>query len=262
LSITLKKFLKLPYKTRCNRVSDLLESYREKLLDGDDASSEEIDLIETLLNSSEDLGWAYERFKSSSTTRRTRVEAAHLLIHSLKEETGYPISEKSFLQIRSDSKDVIPKKSQLIVIVENLRSAFNVGSIIRSCECFGVKKLIISGYTPDLGHISVQKTAKGATNLVDVEKSSDLIQTLEDLKSEGYSLVAAETATDSYSLYDYKFSEKSAIIFGNEEIGITERVLSKVDSVVEIPMRGVKNSINVGSAAAILINSYTGQIYG
>ncbi|PID29253.1 MAG: hypothetical protein CR982_03165 [Candidatus Cloacimonadota bacterium] len=262
MSISLKKFLTLPYKTRCNRVADLLIPLRDNLLKGDFVSCEDTNHIELLLNSSKDLSWAYERFKSSSQTRRGRLESYHLLIHSLKEETGYPISENSFIQVRSDLEKSEFSKSDLVIVVENLRSAFNVGSIIRSCECFGVGKLILTGYTPDIENISVKKTAKGSIPFVDILKVDTINKALEDLKNKGYTLVASETATKSIPLYKYSFKKKTAIIFGNEEIGISENTLSLVDTVVEIPMRGVKNSINVGSAAAILINSYTGQVYG
>ncbi|HRC28129.1 MAG TPA: TrmH family RNA methyltransferase [Candidatus Saccharimonas sp.] len=159
--------------------------------------------------------------------------------------------------------------SEIIVIAHNIRSTHNVGSIFRTCEGFGVTRLILSGYTPypsvehdsRLPHISekiaqqIHKTALGAEALVPFVHYDTLDLACPELA--GYSLVALEQSADSINLRDYHPPEKVALLLGEEVHGITPDLLSNCQAVLEIPMHGKKESFNVAVAAGIALYQLT-----
>jgi 23S rRNA (guanosine2251-2'-O)-methyltransferase len=154
---------------------------------------------------------------------------------------------------------------EIIVIAHNIRSTHNVGSIFRTCEGFGVQKVILSGYTPypaisddpRLPHITekltaqIHKTALGAENLVPFEFQESL--DLASLKAKGYRIVGLEQDTRSTILPDYMPPRKVALLLGEEVEGISNELRSQCDDLIEIPMRGKKESFNVSVAAGIAL---------
>lgn len=159
--------------------------------------------------------------------------------------------------------------SELIVLLHNIRSTHNVGSIFRTAEGLGVSRIILSGYTPypridndsRLPHISekltsqIHKTALGAESLVPFEYRSEV--PIEKLKSEGYSIVGLEIDDRSIPIYDFDAPEKMALLLGEEVSGIDDDHLNQCDFTVEIPMKGKKESFNVSVAAGIAIYELT-----
>lgn len=159
--------------------------------------------------------------------------------------------------------------AEIIVIVHNIRSTHNVGSIFRTAEGFGVCKIILSGYTPyptikndsRLPHISeklsaqIHKTALGAEKIVPFEYRETLDLGTPDLAS--YQIVALEQAKDSISLRNYTPPSKLALLLGEEVHGITPELLSQVDDIIEIPMHGQKESFNVSVATGIALYALT-----
>lgn len=153
----------------------------------------------------------------------------------------------------------------IIVIAHNIRSTYNVGSIFRTCEGFGVEKLILSGYTPyplvkndsRLPHITekitrqIHKTALGAEQIVSFAYHETLDLDHPDLAK--YRLVALEQAPSSISLRDYQPPQNIALLIGEEVHGITSELLSQVSDIIEIPMRGQKESFNVSVATGIAL---------
>lgn len=154
---------------------------------------------------------------------------------------------------------------QIIVIAHNIRSTHNVGAIFRSCEGFGVKQLILSGYTPyplqpndsRLPHIAekltaqIHKTALGAENILPFVHSET--PDLDDLKTKGYMIVGLEQDERSVFLPDFKPPEKIALLLGEEVAGITPELRDQCDKLIEIPMRGQKESFNVSVATGIAL---------
>lgn len=152
---------------------------------------------------------------------------------------------------------------EIIVIAHNIRSTHNVGALFRTAEGFGIQKIILSGYTPyptrehdtRLPHISeklsaqIHKTALGAESLVPFEYQEVL--NLESLKQAGYRLVGLEQSPQSQFLSGYKAPEKIALLLGEEVHGIPDELLAQCDDIVEIPMKGQKESFNVSVAAGI-----------
>lgn len=153
----------------------------------------------------------------------------------------------------------------IIVIAHNIRSTHNVGSIFRTAEGFGVSEIILSGYTPypridgdtRLPHISqkltdqIHKTALGAESMVPFEYKESL--DLEILRNAGYRIVALEQDARSVSLDKYNPSEKIALLLGEEVHGIEQTLLDQCDDIVEIPMKGQKESFNVSVATGIAL---------
>lgn len=171
---------------------------------------------------------------------------------------------------------------EIIVIAHNIRSTHNVGAIFRTCEGFGVSKLILSGYTPypdlslhtsapscayidgevtthdpRLPHIrekitsQIHKTALGAEALVPFEYHESIA--LPALQQAGYRIVALEQSATSTNLRDYHVPVRLALLLGEEVQGITSNLLAQVDDIVEIPMHGQKESFNVSVAAGIAL---------
>jgi 23S rRNA (guanosine2251-2'-O)-methyltransferase len=147
------------------------------------------------------------------------------------------------------------------LILNNIRSAHNVGSIFRTTDAAGVAKIYLVGYTPapqdQFGRVNkeIAKTALGAEKTVAWEKVEDIFGLVGRLKVEGVKLVALEQSSNSVDYREVKFKpeEKVAIILGNEVGGIAPEVLKQCDLIAEIPMRGEKESLNVSVAAGVAL---------
>lgn len=142
-------------------------------------------------------------------------------------------------------------KPNLIVICHNIRSAYNIGSIFRTADGAGVAKVYLTGYTPAPPHSGISKTALGAEKIVAWEKFSKLDTVLEKLRKEKYEIIALEQSKKSLPYKKYNPPGNTALILGNEVRGLSGLVLEKCDKVIEIPMRGRKESLNVSVAFGI-----------
>jgi len=140
-----------------------------------------------------------------------------------------------------------------VLVLDNLRSAYNVGSIFRTAETAGAAEVITCGITAHPPHPKLMKTAMQSVEVVPSRHFDDALLAIDTLKSEGYSIVAMETTSLSKKYTDVKFTGKVALVLGHELTGVDTRIMEKADMVVEIPTYGVKNSLNVGSAASIVL---------
>ena len=159
---------------------------------------------------------------------------------------------------------------ELVLVLDNIRSTYNVGAILRTAEGFGISKVIMSGYTPRvhdadlLPHLrdkldrEIHKTALGAEDMLDVYSCDDIMTELMRLKSEGYQIVGLENNIDDDRLYRLddkrlleRLGDKVVLILGEEVHGINYSLYDIIDLFVEIPMRGQKESFNVSVAAGI-----------
>ena len=139
----------------------------------------------------------------------------------------------------------------MVGILINIRSLYNVGSIFRTSDACGIKKLYLIGFTPTPEHPKLHKTALGAEEKIEWEKVQTASKIIKQLKKEGYKLVALETGKRSLELYDYRAKGKIALVVGNEIKGISKAVLKNCDAVLKIPMNGIKESLNVEVAFAL-----------
>ena len=146
-----------------------------------------------------------------------------------------------------------------IVILHNIRSHYNVGAIFRTCDGAGVAKVYLSGYTPTptdrFGRTvpEIHKTALGAETIIPWEASDDLPALILKLQAEGIVVVAVEQSLIAIKLPDYQIKTKTAFIFGSETEGITADILDLVDEILELPMLGEKESLNVSVTAGIVL---------
>jgi 23S rRNA (guanosine2251-2'-O)-methyltransferase len=146
------------------------------------------------------------------------------------------------------------EKIPVIIVLDNVRSMNNVGSIFRSADAFLLQGIFICGYTPKPPHRDIEKTALGATGTVHWEYHPEILPALKELQNNGYKLCAIEQASGSVLLQDWKVDreEKWALILGNEVEGVQEDVVEICDQVVEIPQSGMKHSLNISVAAGIV----------
>ena len=160
----------------------------------------------------------------------------------------------------------------MVLVLDNIRSCYNVGAILRTAEGFGVEKVILSGYTPRvhdanlLPHLrekidkEIRKTALGAEDMLDVYSCGDIISELKNLKRQGWQIVGLENNIDKPNLVKLnspemkeKISDKVVLVLGEEVKGIDYSLYDIIDLFVEIPMKGQKESFNVSVAAGISI---------
>lgn len=147
------------------------------------------------------------------------------------------------------------EKSPLIIIADNVRSMHNVGSIFRTSDAFLVEKIYLCGITPTPPHREIQKTALGATESVDWQYAENTLDVVNQLKKEGWTILALEQTTNSVMLDKLKVEkgEKIAIVLGNEVEGVNQEVINLCHKAVEIPQFGTKHSFNVSVSCGIML---------
>jgi 23S rRNA (guanosine2251-2'-O)-methyltransferase len=147
------------------------------------------------------------------------------------------------------------QKQPIVVILDNIRSMHNVGSVFRTADGFLLEGIVLCGFTPQPPHRDIQKTALGATESVDWWNVQNTLDAVIELKSKGYKVYAVEQAQGSISLE--KFSGMNnvplALVFGNEVEGVATEVIAACDGCIEIPQEGMKHSFNISVAAGIVL---------
>jgi tRNA G18 (ribose-2'-O)-methylase SpoU len=152
-------------------------------------------------------------------------------------------------------------KTPLVVVLDNVRSLHNVGSVFRTADAFRLEKIVLCGITSAPPNPEIHKSALGAEFSVAWEYEEYTVQAIEKLKMAGYKVFAVEQATESVMIDSEKFTqlfadsgnEKYAIIFGNEVHGVQQSVINQCDNCIEIPQFGTKHSLNVSVSAGIVI---------
>ncbi|GJH40457.1 RNA methyltransferase [Capnocytophaga sp. HP1101] len=147
------------------------------------------------------------------------------------------------------------EKTPLIVILDNVRSLNNIGSVFRTCDAFLIEKVYLCGITATPPNKEIHKTALGATDSVAWEYVKDTLEVVKKLKEEGVCIISIEQAEHATMLNDFQPNgkQKYAIIFGNEVKGVEQEVVSASDEVIEIPQYGTKHSLNISVSAGIAI---------
>jgi tRNA G18 (ribose-2'-O)-methylase SpoU len=142
-----------------------------------------------------------------------------------------------------------------MVILDNVRSLNNIGSVFRTCDAFLVEGMILCGITACPPQREISKTALGATESVNWEYIPDTTDAIRKLKEQGYRIFAVEQTVHACMLNKFKVSqnEKYAIIFGHEINGVDQEVVNLCDGVIEIPQHGTKHSLNVAVSAGIVL---------
>lgn len=202
------------------------------------------------------LSWAgLEPFNVPDTIEpRHWLEIISDRIHYHRHCIGISAKDSDLLKpvMRNDGfKNNDPVDFDCHIALDGLRSMFNIGSIIRSGEAAGFSSILL-GNIPGSDHPSIKKTAMGAEQWIKSQVTADLAQTLLEKKKVGYSVIGVETIEDSLPYDRFNWTDKTILVFGNEEYGISSHLLGICDSFVHIPMYGYKNSINVANAASVI----------
>lgn len=155
---------------------------------------------------------------------------------------------------------------ECVLILDNLRSVENTASIFRTSDCFGVSKIFLIGTTPapvdrfGRKREDFAKVALGAESTMEWEYLKEIKPLLKNLKEEGYQIVALEQDSRSEPLSGFKPSDRFALVAGSEVLGVSKEVLNTADNILEIPMMGVKESLNVSVAVGVTLYSLVRKV--
>jgi tRNA G18 (ribose-2'-O)-methylase SpoU len=145
-------------------------------------------------------------------------------------------------------------KNPVLIVLDNIRSMHNVGSVFRTADAFLAEGICLCGYTPQPPHRDIHKTALGATETVDWLYYTTTVEAIQQIKERGYTLLAIEQVEGSVSLEQFEIGDqKIALVFGNEVEGVDADVLKLCDGCIEIPQLGMKHSLNISVAAGIVL---------
>ncbi|WP_436487308.1 RNA methyltransferase [Chitinophaga sp. ARDCPP14] len=146
-------------------------------------------------------------------------------------------------------------KTPIVLVLDNIRSMHNVGSVFRTADAFLVQGIILCGYTPVPPHRDINKTALGATETVEWQYFDTTVSAVQELKAAGYRVMAIEQAVNSYMLNSFTppADQPLALVFGNEVSGVDGEVMKLVDGCIEIPQLGMKHSLNISVSTGIVV---------
>lgn len=163
----------------------------------------------------------------------------------LNEELGRPTVEEYAVQ----------EKLPVVVVLDNVRSAQNVGSFFRTADAFGMERIALCGISATPPNREIHKTALGSEQSVAWEYHSSTLDCVAKLREDGYRIIAVEQIEGATMLNDFRVEEgaKYALIFGNEVEGVDQAVADVVDGAIEIPQVGIKHSLNVSVSAGVLM---------
>ncbi len=147
------------------------------------------------------------------------------------------------------------QKTSVVIVLDNVRSLNNIGSVFRTADAFLVQKIYLCGITATPPHKDIRKTALGATESVEWEYRKDTVPLVEELKALGYEVLAVEQAENAQLLHNFNIeaSKQYALIFGNEVKGVDQKVVSACDGVLEIPQFGTKHSLNISVSVGVVV---------
>ena len=190
------------------------------------------------------------------------------LRYLLSDKIQTPIKEAGLIIFERDATEAEPLiwPQEVVIVLDHLRSPYNVGAIIRTMECVGLRRLISFGYTPRLDSRQVQRAAMGCEQDVEVEYADDGLAVIERLRQQGFKIAVLETIMPSQSVFALDpaqvQADKLALIVGNEEFGVDEALIAVADHLLHIPTFGKKNSLNVSIAFSITIYQVWAAMFG
>ena len=169
------------------------------------------------------------------------------LLLAMRKLTMDELNRKSASEFRESSK--LP----VVAVLENVRSAYNVGSVFRTADAFLLEAVYLQGYTAFPPHKEIKKTALGAEETVTWKHFKVMEELVAELRAGGYSIFAIEQTDGSIPLHAFHAPEKIALVFGNEVTGVEQSTIALCDGTVEIPQLGMKHSLNISVAAGIAL---------
>ncbi|NDP26060.1 MAG: RNA methyltransferase [Flavobacterium sp.] len=147
------------------------------------------------------------------------------------------------------------EKTPLIIILDNIRSLHNIGSVFRTADAFLIEKIYLCGITATPPNKEIHKTALGATETVSWEHNSNVLEVIQNLKQDNVTVMAIEQVEKAVFLQDFKIekNKKYALVFGNEVFGVSQKAVELCDGCIEIPQLGTKHSLNISVSAGIVV---------
>jgi len=147
------------------------------------------------------------------------------------------------------------EKTPLIIVLDDVRSGHNIGSVFRTADAFLLEKIVLCGITATPPNKEIYKTALGATDTVAWEHSPSVVEAIEKLKADGVKVYAVEQVENAVMLQDFKVDndQRYALVFGNEVFGVAQEAIALCDGSIEIPQLGTKHSLNISVSAGIVI---------
>ena len=163
--------------------------------------------------------------------------------------------ENSELDRKSVEDFKTSQKTPIIIVLDDIRSLHNIGSVFRTADAFLIEKIYLCGITATPPNKEIHKTALGATETVDWEHESDVVAVIEKLKNENVSVFAIEQVENAVMLDNFtvETGKKYALVFGNEVFGVAQKAIAACDGSIEIPQLGTKHSLNISVSAGIVV---------
>ena len=163
--------------------------------------------------------------------------------------------ENSELQRKSITDFKAANKTPIIIILDDIRSLNNIGSVFRTADAFLIEKIYLCGITATPPNKEIHKTALGATETVAWEYHADVVSVIQILKKDGVKVYAIEQVENAIFLQDFQTqtTQKYALVFGNEVFGVSQNAITNCEGTIEIPQLGTKHSLNIAVSAGIVI---------
>lgn len=248
---TKRKFLDFPIERQHKKCAELLRIAYEKRALNLETTVEEIEAYHMLIK------WmGYERFNLETTISRLKLETCktiadtyhfHAQLASIKHKEHYLLPK-----IRQGDRQKAEPSWNISIYLDNIRSAHNVGSILRTVEALSLGNVHFSDTTPTPSNKQVKDAAMGAEQWVNCFTNARL-ETLPR------PVIVMETSDSAMPIFDFPFPEAFTLVIGNEEYGCSENILKLAETLIEIPLRGHKNSLNVANAFAIVAGEIARQ---
>lgn len=190
-------------------------------------------------------------YKYSNLNRNLRKIRTFAIIYSRMDRK---LLNKELGRISAEQYKTLPE-SGVVLILDNIRSAHNIGSAFRTSDAFKVDRIFLCGICAAPPSAEIHKSALGAEDSVPWEKVADTLEVIHTLKEDGYTIVAVEQTEKAISLEQFtrKSGEKYALIFGNEVDGVQQSVVNEADFAIEIPQYGSKHSLNVSVSIGVVL---------
>lgn len=170
------------------------------------------------------------------------------------------VKERSYQTVKGYLKSSESLERDLVLVLDSIHDPQNLGTLLRSAECFGVGAVVWSKNRGcDITPV-VSKASVGASELIEVVKVSNLVEAVRSFKEEGYEVVTAEVGKESRSLYDFTFPQKTVLIMGSEGEGVRRLLSQQADYCIYIPMKGRIDSLNVSQATSVFLSSWQADV--
>lgn len=206
--------------------------------------------IASLENSDEPILKKLAKYQSHLTPSMTLRHFATIAV-PFERYLKKSIQDDDFLVSTTDRDHLVAKRVPLHFVIDNMRSAFNVGSIFRTADTLGAEKIWLTGYTPTPHQLQVEKAALGATLIMEWQ-TCNFKEAIENLKKNNFYIIALETSAKALDIsFPYEEKKPVAFVVGNERFGLDPEQLAMCDEIRRIPVYGIKNSLNAATAAAI-----------